>query len=349
MHAIHEAPENVAITIKPPALRPGDTIGVIAPSAPGPALFPHVVQRGMSFLESLGYRVVPAPHLFGQSGYVSGTPQERADDLHTLFADDQIRAIWCAIGGDHSCHMLPYLDWELIRANPKIFVGWSDGTVLNLAIHARTGLITFYGPPLMVDLAEFPNPAAYTISCLRRVLERSAPPGPIDPAAEWTEEYTDWDTTEGQIRRRRWAPSAGWTWLKLGTTEGTLIGGCLESMQHLRGTPYWPTMRDAILFFETSEEMPPPEWVDGVLQDYENMGVLDEVRGLLIGRPYGYSAEQKELLRRIILERTARYDFPIVTDMDFGHTSPQMTLPVGGWASIDVAQQRFSLVQAAVE
>jgi muramoyltetrapeptide carboxypeptidase len=335
--------------MKPPRLQPGDAIGVIAPSAPGPALFPHVVQRGAAFLESLGYRVVPAPHLYGERGYVSGTPEERAGDLNAFFADHDISAIWCAIGGDHSCQMLPYLDWDLIRDNPKIFVGWSDGTVLNLAIHARAGLVTFYGPPVMVDLAEFPSPAAYTVSYLRRVLERSGPLGRIDPATEWTEEYTDWETTEGQIRRRTWSRSPGWTWLKDGAAEGPLIGGCLESMQHLRGTPYWPSMRDAILFFETSEEMPAPEWVDGVLQDYENMGVLGELSGLLVGRPYGYSHEHKEMLRRIILERTDGYAFPIVTDMDFGHTSPQMTLPIGCRAFIDAGNRQFSVIEAAVQ
>jgi muramoyltetrapeptide carboxypeptidase LdcA involved in peptidoglycan recycling len=119
-------------------------------------------------------------------------------------------------------------------------------------------------------------------------------------------------------------------------------------MEHLRGTPYWPDMDGAILFVETSEEAPGPEWVDAVLQDYDNMGVLGRLRGLLVGRPMRYTDEQKQHVRAVILERTARYDFPIVTDMDFGHTAPQVTLPIGCHARIDVAEESIVVTEAAV-
>ena len=130
--------------------------------------------------------------------------------------------------------------------------------------------------------------------------------------------------------------------------EGVLIGGCLESLQHLRGTPYWPDWDGAILFFETSEEVPSPAEVDGILTDYENMGVSSQLRGMLVGRPMGYSAVDNEQLRRAILERTAAYGFPVVTDMDFGHTAPQFTLPVGCRARIDVRRRRFEILEGAV-
>jgi muramoyltetrapeptide carboxypeptidase LdcA involved in peptidoglycan recycling len=107
-------------------------------------------------------------------------------------------------------------------------------------------------------------------------------------------------------------------------------------------------MDGAILFFETSEEVPPPAWVDAVLQDYENMGVLERLSGMLVGRPYRYTDVQKEELHAVLLERTRRYDFPIVADLDFGHTSPQLTLPIGCLAEIDVPRQRFRILEAAV-
>ena len=107
--------------------------------------------------------------------------------------------------------------------------------------------------------------------------------------------------------------SSGWTWLKEGSAEGFLVGGCLESMQHLRATPYWPDLDGAILFLETSEEKPEPERVDGILMDYENMGVFERIRGLLFGRPMYYELEEREQLREVILERTAGYDFPVVS------------------------------------
>jgi muramoyltetrapeptide carboxypeptidase len=132
--------------VKPRALRSGDTIGIIAPSGYGPASYPHRVERGKQFLESLGYRVVLGEHIFGRRGDTSGTAEERLSDIHHFFADDQVRAIISAIGGNQACHLLPGLDFDLIRRNPKIFMGYSDVTVLNLAIHTMTGLVTFNGP-----------------------------------------------------------------------------------------------------------------------------------------------------------------------------------------------------------
>lgn len=332
----------------PRPLRSGDTIGILAPSWGGPAAFPHRVERGLVALEALGYRARVAPYAFGSAGHVSGTPEERVSDLHDLFADPEVTAIMAAIGGDHSCHLLPLIDWDLIRHSPKIFIGYSDITVLNLAIHSQTGLVTFNGPALMADLGEYPQPYVYTMDLMRRVLCRPQPAGVIEPAPAWTEEFLDWGGQEDLTRPRAMRPSSGWRWLKPGRGIGPLIGGCLESLQHLRGTPYWPDLEGAILFIETSEERPSPAWVDGVLQDYENMGVFAALHGLLVGRPMGYSEEEKEHLRAIVLERTARYRFPIVSDMDFGHTAPQMTLPIGCQALIDAENHLFSITEAAV-
>ncbi len=334
--------------VRPRALRPGDTIGIVAPSWGGPAAFPHRLERGRRFLESLGYRVIVSPHAFGCFGYVSGTAEERADDIHQFFANPEVRGIFSAIGGDHSNHLLPFLDWDLIRRNPKIFLGWSDTTVLAWAIHSQANLVTFMGPAVMTGLAEFPVPLTYTVQCLQRLLTVPQPYGLVEPAVEWTEELLDWGEKLDLTRPRRLQPSRGWTWLKGGRAEGRLVGGCLQSIQHLRGTPYWPDLTDAILFVETSEEVPTPPWIDAVLQDFENMGVLQRLRGLLVGRPYAYAAQQKPELRKVLLERTARYDFPIVTDIDFGHTDPTLTLPIGSRAVIDVPNQRISIVEAAV-
>ena len=120
-------------------------------------------------------------------------------------------------------------------------------------------------------------------------------------------------------------------------------------MEHLRGTPYWPEMDGAIWFFETSEAAPSPAYVDAVLQDYENMGVLGRLSGMGVGRPMRYTDAQKAELREVVLERTRRYGFPIVADVDFGHTSPQLTLPIGCRAELDVGERRFAIVEAAVE
>lgn len=335
--------------MKPQMLRPGDKIGIISPSWCGPAVVPHRVENGRRFLESLGYEVVLAPHATGRyRGYLSGTPQDRAADLHAMFADPSVKAIITAIGGDHSCQMLPYIDWELIRRNPKIHCGFSDVTVLNVAIHAKTGLVTFNGPALMVDFAEYPKPFGYMLDSFQRTLCLAEAPGIIEPAPEWAEESLNWATQADLTRPRAMTPSEGWVWLREGKAAGPLIGGCLESMQHLRGTPYWPSWDGAVFFWETSEDRPSPSTIDSILADYENMGVLEKLCGMIVGRSRSYPPEWRQQLREVILERTARFHFPVITEMDFGHTAPQFTLPLGARAEIDTAARRFAITEAAV-
>jgi muramoyltetrapeptide carboxypeptidase len=334
--------------VKPPRLREGDTIGVISPSWGGGAEYPHRVERGVAYLESLGFRVKVAPHAMNSVGYVSDTPENRVSDLHAMFSDPEVKAVIATIGGDHSCHLLPLLDFGLVREHPKILMGYSDVTVLNVAIWEKTGLVTFNGPAVMVELAEYPEVFDYTERYMLKALCSSEPVGEVGPSGWWTEEFLDWGEKEDLTRARTGRASDGWAWLKGGSAEGVLVGGCLESMQHLRGTPYWPELDGAILFLETSEEKPTPETVDGILMDYENMGAFRRIRGLFFGRPYGYAPEEREQLHKVILERTKRYDFPVVADMDFGHTSPMFTLPVGCRALIDARRERFEIVEAAV-
>jgi muramoyltetrapeptide carboxypeptidase len=334
--------------IKPAKLLPGDTIGIISPSWGGPAVYPHRLYAGIHQMQTLDYKVVVASNAKNQCGFVSDTAENRVKDIHSLFSDPQVKAIVSTIGGDHSCHLLPHLDFELIRRNPKIFMGYSDTTVLNIAIFVNTGLVTFNGPAVMTDFAEQPRMFAYTENRMQQILSNPNPPGPIEPAESWTEEMLDWSEKKDLERPRRMTPSPGWTWLKEGQAEGRLLGGCIESMQHLRGTPYWPDWSQAILFFETSEEKPSPAAVDGILMDYENMGVLQQLQGILVGRPMSYDNQEKQALRDILLDRTRRYHYPIVTDMDFGHTAPQMTLPIGCQARIDTIHRRFEIIEAAV-
>ncbi|MCJ7624264.1 MAG: hypothetical protein MUO76_12240, partial [Anaerolineaceae bacterium] len=137
-------------------------------------------------------------------------------------------------------------------------------------------------------------------------------------------------------------------WLKPGRAEGVLIGGCLESLEHLRGPRFWPDWEGALMFVETSEEAPPPARVDSILMDYENMGVFDKISGLMVGRPMRYTEEQRQDLHRVLLERTRKYSFPILADMDFGHTAPQLTLPIGCKARIDSGEKSFEILEPAV-
>lgn len=336
------------MTLKPTELKGTDTFGVVSPSWGGGARFPHRIERGVAHLRSLGFQVKIAAHALHCAGFVSDTAENRAADIHAMFLDPEVKAIVASIGGDHSCHLLPLLDFDLIAAHPKVFMGYSDVTVLNVAIYAMTGLTTFNGPALMTDFAEYPAMPEYTEQYFLKAVCHSKPVGPVSPSDWWTEEFLDWSKQADLTRPRERTASPGWSWLKPGHGEGVLIGGCIESLQHLRGTRYWPDWTGAILFVETSEDRPSPATVDGILMDYENMGVFDQISGLLVGRPMRYTDEERQALRDVVVARTRRYGFPIIADMDFGHTAPQFTLPIGCRAVIDGDAQRFEIVEAAV-
>jgi muramoyltetrapeptide carboxypeptidase len=310
-------------------------------------MFPHRTARGVQHLQSLGFEVRIGSHALNQRGFVSDTPQNRVDDIHSMFGDSEVKAMVAAIGGDHSCHLLPLLDYDLIRENPKVFIGFSDITVLNLAIWKKTGLVTFNGPALLPDFAEYPRMFEYTESYMLKAVCETRPIGLIEPSTWWTDEFLDWAEKADLKRPRAQHTSAGWSWLRGGMAEGVLIGGHLGSLEHLRGTGFWPEWQDAIMFFDTSED--PPPVVDGMLMDYENMGVLERLKGLMVGRPTRYAEEERKQLREVVLERTRGYTFPVVADMDFGHTAPQFTLPMGCRARIDAENQRFEVIDAAVE
>ncbi len=335
--------------LKASKLQVGDTVGIVSPSWGGAGAYPHRFERGVEHIQSLGFKVKIGDHARHQRGVVSDTAENRAADIHAMFAASEVKAIFSAIGGDHSCHLLTLLDFDLIRANPKIFVGYSDTHIIAATIWKETKLVTFAGPAVLTDFAEYPSMVDYSQQYVLKALTENQPVGVIEPSPWWTEEFIDWGDKEDGVRPRARQSSPGWTWLKHGVAEGILIGGCLESLQHLRGTRFWPEWDDAIFFFETSEEKPSPEKVDGILMDYENMGVLAKINGLLVGRAKSYTGAEKQRLRDVVLERTRRYSFPVITDMDFGHTAPLFTLPIGCRARIDTGNRRFEILEAAVK
>lgn len=335
-------------TIKPPALRPGDTIGIVSPSWFGGEPFVPRAMRGIQTLERLGFRIRVGDHAFNNHGHVSDSAKNRVADIHAMFRAPDVRAIIATIGGDHSCHLLPHLDWDLVAANPKIFLGASDITVLNNAIWSRTGLVTFNGPSLMTEWAEYPEIPNISLRSAIDLLTKPEPFGVVPIAAEWTAEFLDWEAGEDLTRRRRHRPSEGVLRLVGGTASGTLVGGCLESLEHLRGTPYWPRTDGAILFLETSESCEGPASVDAMLMDYENMGVFDVIAGLVVARPYGMDDAERARFWEIVTERTAPFGFPVLGNLDFGHTSPQVTIPVGVAAELDATAGTLTITEAAV-
>lgn len=326
----------------------GDVVATVSPSFPALGLFPHrLVQAEVNLRRHFDLKLRPSAHALKVTGWVAGSPEERAGDMHAAFSDPEVRAIITGIGGDHSSQLLRHLDWDLLAAHPKIFVGYSDITVLCLAIHHVTGLTTFYGPAIATPLGEYPDILPYTLEHFERALFRPKPVGRIHAAAEWTEEFLNWNERLDTTRPRRLMPNAGPVWIRRGMARGPLMGGCLESFEHLRGTRFWPDFRGAILFWELSEGAPSPSRVDAILSDLQNLGALQSLAGMLIGRPYRYPAVDLPLLWDVVRAHTEGYGYPVLANLDFGHTDPVVTIPIGVMGSID--EDGWSIVERGVD
>lgn len=343
---------------KPPKLNPGDTVATISLSWGGAQLFPQRYQQGKRQLEqSFGVRVVESRHTLKSPEWLANNPQARAKDLMEVVSDPNIKAIISNIGGNDSIRMLPYLDLEVLRKNPKIFMGYSDTTISHFAFF-KAGVVSFYGPAILAGFAENGGVFPYTEDSVRRSLFQSDPIGElVENRAGWTVEHLDWGDPHLQ-RPRQLQPNTGWRWLQgQGVQQGRLIGGCIEVLDWLRGTQLWPTAeewRDAVLFLETSEEAPSPEAVLYMLRCLGALGVLQSSRGLLFGRPGGTALNDEErrayddVLLRATRNELGLHDLPIISNLDFGHTDPIMVLPYGLQTEIDCEQQRIRILESAV-
>ena len=339
----------------PQPLRSGDTIAVVSPSWGGPSQFSQVFDRGLTVLhEEFGLRIKEYPTARGDAELLHRNPRKRAEDINQAFADAEVKAIIASIGGDDSVRILPFIDPDAVRNNPKILMGFSDTTTL-LTYLNQLGLVTFHGPSIMAGLAQLDNmPAAYKEHIWRLLFDAPSTYEYV-PYEVWSEGYPDWGDplTIGQVNPQH--SNDGWHWLQgHGVTQGELFGGNIEVLEFMKGTSFWPGpefWQGKMLFFETSEEVPTPSQVKYMLRNYGMQGVYDRIRGVLFGRAYGYSIEQKRDLEGAVVSVVAvefgRQDLPIISNMDFGHTDPQFILPLGVPAEIDCEHGTFRLVESA--
>jgi muramoyltetrapeptide carboxypeptidase LdcA involved in peptidoglycan recycling len=272
-------------------------------------------------------------------------------------SDPSIHGIVSTIGGEDSIRILQHLDLDVIRSNPKVFLGYSDTTVTHFAC-LKAGLVSFYGPSIMAGFGENGGLFPYMAESVRRTLFSAEPIGAIEPNRDgWTVEHLDWSVTENQERKRALNPSEPWRFLQgEGIAEGRLVGGCLEVVEFLRGTSVWPddeVWEGAILFLETSEDAPSEAVLRYTLRSYAAMGILQRLSGILFGRPGGpvpvedFGKYDKALLQVVATEEGLT-GLPIVTRMDFGHTDPMFVLPYGVKARIDCGKRSFAILESAV-
>lgn len=307
--------------IKPRALRPGATLAVLSPaSTPKPDL----VHRGVAHLQSLGYKIVLGSHALDSGPlYYAGTIENRLHDLHAAFADAAIDGIVCARGGWGSAELLPFLDATLIRANLKIFIGYSDHTSLHSWLHNEANLVTFYGPMVAAD---FSRDDGVDIASWRHSLQEDVC---------WSLGVAD-----------------GLRVLRPGVANGRLNGGCISIFTEALGTPYAPRIEnDSILFLEDIGTKP-YQW-DRMLLHLRYSGLMKNVTGIVFGdMGQCIQADESEYLDRAILHALRGFDGPIAIGLRSGHVAAgNVTLPLGISATLDLSEAgnpRMHLLEAAV-
>jgi muramoyltetrapeptide carboxypeptidase len=341
----------------PRRLERGDVVGIVSPSSPVAASVPRRFERGVAELERRGFRVRVGEHARSETGWTAGRPADRAADLHSMFTDPEVRGIVCTVGGFNANQLLELLDYDLIAANPKLFVGFSDITALHGAIHARTGLATMIGPALLGQWGEPGGMHDYTWAAFERVAMRAEPAGVFRQPAHWYPERLWWD--EQDDRPRRPEPAAPWRTVRGGRAEGPIVAGNVNTLLLLNGTPWWPSLDGALLCLEDDEDYGKPWMVERQLFQLRQLGVFERAAGLAYGRIHpeagfeepalGASFESDRAIDQILLRATAGTMIPVATGLDFSHTDPLLTLPWGVRARLEAGDDvTLELLEPAV-
>ena len=309
--------------IKPPRLRKGDLIGLIAPASTPSS--EEKILKGALYLEQLGYRVKCGKHIRTVYGYLAGSDDERSSDFNEMVRDKNVKAIFAIRGGYGTPRLLQMIDYRALKAHPKIIVGYSDLTALQLAIFRKIGLVTFSGPMTGSDMWRDFDP--YTEEHFWRILTSNKKIGPINNPAD-----------------------EPLTILRHGKANGRLVGGNLSLLACLMGTPFQPPLEDSILILEDVDES--PYRVDRILAQLLNAGILHKLEALVYGKftdcvPSNPS-DPYLTIEQVQEEFAQKIECPVVMNFQYGHIPRKLTVPLGLKAKIDTKRGKIEIVESGV-
>jgi len=320
--------------VKPPKLNIGDTIGIVASSLPVLPSFKENYERGKKVINDLGFKIREGKTIGNTRWWMAGTPKEVAVDINSMFADKDIKTIMAQTGGYSAVTVLEYLDYELITKNPKPFIGMSDVTNYLMAFLTKCGMVGFHMDDVTFGLGHGWGEGEESLGefdkeVFLKFLTRNKPPGIVNPLTEWEE------------------------WKK-GKIQGHLIGGNLHLFADLIGTPYFPPLDyfdGAILFWEDVGES--IYMYVRLLTYLKYAGILDRISGMLIGKTaFIKPMREKEVivpsLKEAVLEVLKNFDFPVMANMDFGHFTVNIPMPLGIKVSFDTTKKELKFLESAV-
>lgn len=321
--------QNNSTLIRPPRLKPGDVVGVITPSTP--ATNPDRLALVERTIKHFGLRVKWGKHIGKKSGYFGNPVQERLDDLHAMFRDPEVKGVFPIQGGYGTPQLLDGIDYDLIRRNPKVFTGYSDITALHLAIHKRTGLVTFHGPNVFSTLTD------YTQKHFRKAVFDTAPVGTVTNPPE-----------SNSLR-----PKYLLRTIRPGKATGRLVGGNLTLISTTMGTPFEIDTRGAILFLEDIGEE--PYRIDRMLTQLRLAGKLDQAAGIIFGDCVGCTPNDYKpfvaagfSLGEVLDSILGSVKVPVLSGLTIGHVEDQLTLPMGVMATLDAEAGTLEIKESGV-
>jgi len=306
--------------IKPPMLKPGDTLGIVAPASPAAD---ERREKAKQAVEELGFQVKLGRSCFFKWGYLAGPDEVRAADINSMFLDPQIKGLICLRGGYGGLRLLKLLDYGRIRANPKVFVGYSDITALHIAINQKSGMITFHGPMAASDMAEGFDPFSRA-SLLQAIMTAEAP---------------------GEIRNPGNEPFGC---LVPGICSGRIIGGNLSVLVSTLGTPYEIDTKDKILLLEDIDEK--PYRIDRMMAQLALAGKLRDAGGLVLGSWRNCQADPNEsqTLAEVFADILVAANRPTIYNAAIGHSSPMITIPLGSKCCLNAGEGKLTVIESGV-
>lgn len=342
--------------IKPSSLKKGDKIAVVSLSwgGLGDDVFIHKYDIAKKRLEKdFGLEVVAMPHALKGSEFVYAHPKLRAKDLMDAFADPSINGIICAIGGDDSIRLLPYIDYEIIRNNPKIFMGYSDTTVSHFMMNTA-GVVSYYGPTIMSEFGEYVEMFDYTQNAVRQLLFENSKEYEIPSCEYWSDDFVLWSEENVNVKKKTRLEEHHYEVLSgSGVITGELLGGCIDVFPMIVGTEIWPSCekwKGKILLLETSEDKPSPELVTYYLRNLGAQGILNIINGIIVGKPQDekFYEEYKEVYKKVLQEYNCE-SLPVIYNVNIGHAAPIGILPLGIEYEIDLDKKTIKLLESATE
>lgn len=321
---------NFMKTIYPPKIGPGAHLRVIAPARSLGLISPENIGVAKTLFDQLGLKISFGKHVHEKDEFNSSSVRSRITDLHEAFADKSVNGILSVIGGYNSGQLLGHIDSRLIADNPKILCGFSDITTLSNAIYAKTGLVGYSGPHF--SSFGMKKGFEYTLDSFKRCLF-GVEPYTLVPSKEWSDDswFSDQET-------RTFTRNEGYRVVNKveGTFEGTIVGGHLGSFALLQGTSYWLSLKDAIVMVEETETTKPEVW-DQRLQSLLHQKDADQIKAILIGRVPPKAGMSIDMLSRIIKSKDLLGKVPVIANLNFGHTTPIVTYPIGGQGKINIS------------